>query len=525
MECGLGAERFHRAMYGVVSCYFPRMPRLRVVLAVVIIACGGASQNVAKPETPPPRSAIGDLNVRKLVLDMAEKKACAQLEGKWLGLPAQDDTSSECPKNLAGADAGLACSWGRLQIRDCKSVIQNDSLSLSFGGVGWTWVDQKSGSVGVRQYVYLTATVEMKSAFDIGYDPDSKIASVWLTPTEPLKARVNALGTIKLVGTGVIGELEKVAASALGVDPKHQFAMQGAQMFEEKLRKGMTMTFDTESSQIDLMLSPLPNGVVPKRPMSRVATNVHPWILNERQEVFPGGVQFSGPYEPATAVQLDAQWEGGSPVGYGIVCATDATNMADALARGDRPSLLLQSRGQFSDPTFTRLLAPPACPWVLVTSSAGSDSSRFSLEITPSDEKPVGGLPAPTLGSATVWITVMSFEFETRKPDGKPWDFGGGAPDPEIWVKAANGTKLVVVKEMKDTFKASPMLRAPAAVEVSTSSPLLIGATDIDEMSDDPMGTAIVTIDDVAAHKDMDVEIRLNGTRTGVMRLRLDRAN
>ena len=132
--------------------------------------------------------------------------------------------------------------------------------------MGWTWVEQKSGAVSVRQYVYLSATVEMKSALDIGFDPGSKIASVWLTPSEPLKARVKALGTIKLVGDGLVGTLEKAAATAMGVDPKHQFAMQGAQMFEDKLRKGMTMTFDTESQQVDLMLSPLPNGVVPKRP-------------------------------------------------------------------------------------------------------------------------------------------------------------------------------------------------------------------------------------------------------------------
>ncbi len=499
----------------------------RTMLVLTLLACGGAQTGAVPPQPPPPRSAVGDLNVRKLVLDMAEKKACSQLEGKWLGLPAQDDTSSECPKNLTGADAGLACSWGRLQIRDCKSTITrdggSDALSLSFGGVGWTWVDRKSGDVGVRQYVYLTATVEMKSAFDVGYDPGSKIASVWLTPTEPLKARVNALGTIKLVGDGVIGQLEKAAATALGVDPKHQFAMQGAQMFEEKLRKGMTMTFDTESQQIDLMLSPLPNGIVPKRPMPN---GVHPWMLNERQELFPGGVQFSGPYETAPAVQLDAKWEGGSPVSYGMVCATDATNAADALARGDKPSLVLQSRGQFSDPTFTKVLAPPTCPWVLVTSSAGADSSRFSLEISPADA--LGDAGAPVVAkpaSATVWVTLMSFEFESRKPDGKSWDFGGGAPDPEIWIKAASGTKLVVVKKMQDTFKANPMLRAPAAVEVSASSPIVIGSTDIDEMSDDPMGEATITLDDVLAHHDMDVEVKLGGTRTGVLHVKLDRAN
>ena len=56
-------KRFHQAMYGGVSCYFPRMLKARAVFLTVMLACGGASQNVAKPETPPPRNAIGDLNV------------------------------------------------------------------------------------------------------------------------------------------------------------------------------------------------------------------------------------------------------------------------------------------------------------------------------------------------------------------------------------------------------------------------------------------------------------------------------
>lgn len=498
-----------------------------IALALLVVcACGGAQPDTKAPQPPPPRDATADLNVRKLVLDLAEKKACSQLDGKWLGLPAQDDTGSECPKNLTGADAGLACSWGRLQIRDCKSNVADGALALTFGGVGWTWVDRKSGDVGVRQYVYLTANVEMKSAFDVGYDPATKIASVWLTPTEPLKARVNALGTIKLVGDGFVGQLEKAAATALGVDPKAKFASEGAQMFEEKLRKGMTMTFDTESQQIDLMLSPLANGVVPKRPMPPITgPNAKAWMVNERQEVFPGGVQFSGPYDSIAAVQLDAKWEGGSAVQYGMVCATDATGTADALARGDKPALVLQNRGQFAEPSFTRVLAPPQCPWVLVTRSGGSDSSRFAFSLTPVDSTSSGGNAVVSLpSSATVWVTIMSFEFETHKPDGKPWDFGGGAPDPQIWIRAASGTKLVVVKKMQDTFKANPMLRAPAAVEVSASSPLVIGATDIDVESDDPMGEATITLDDVVNKRELDVEMKQNGTRTGTLRVKLERA-
>jgi len=494
-------------------------------LLLAAIACGGAATPIDKtPENPPTRSATGDANIRALVLDIAQKKACAQLDGKWLGLPAQDDTGSECPKNLTGADAGLACSWGRLQIRDCKSSVEDGVLSLAFGGVGWTWVDRRSGDVGIRQYVYLTANVEMKSAFDVGYDPTSKIASVWLTPTEPLKARVNALGTIKLVGDGIVGQLEKIAAGALGVDPKAKFASEGAQLFEEKLRKGMTMTFDTESQQVDLMLSPLPNGVVPNRPMP---TGGKAWLVNERQEVFPGGLQFSGPYEPVAAVKLDAKWESGAPLMYGIVCASDATNAVDALARGDRPDLALQSRGSFSDPAFSRVLAPPSCPWVLVTRSAGAQSSRFAFSLTPVpiDAGSGVGNVAPVVAppsSATVWVTIVSFDFETHKPDGKSWDFGGGAPDPEIWIRAGSGTKLVVVKKMQDTFKASPMLRAPAAVEVSASSPLVIGATDIDVGSDDPMGEATITLDDVLKHREMDVEVKLGGARTGTLHVKLD---
>ena len=459
---------------------------------------------------------------------MARSKACAQLEGKWLGLPGQTDAK------LEGADGGLSSSWGRLQIRDCKASASDDALSLSFGGVGWTWVDQKSGAVGVKQYVYLTATVEMKSALDIGYDPESKIASVWLTPTEPTKARVQALGTIKLIGDGFFGQLEKAAATALGVDPKAQVAAQGAQTFEDALRKGMTMTFDTQSQQVDLLLAPLPNGVVPKRPLPPVPARsadgsllAKPWLVNERQEVFPGGVQFSGPYDPAPAIELDAKWEGGATAQYGMVCATDATSAADALARGDKPSLLLQSTGDLSSGTFSKVIVPPPCPWVFVTTTKGSDSSRFALELTPADAVAAGDAGAPTsivtpISSATVWVTVLGFEFEGRKPDGKSWDFGGGAPDPKIWLRSGSGTNLVIVPMMKDTFRASPMLRAPAAVEVSASSPLVVGATDVDEAFDDPMGEATITLDDVLAHRDLDVDVKLGGLRSGTLHLRFE---
>jgi hypothetical protein len=180
-------------------------------------------------------------------------------------------------------------------------------------------------------------------------------------------------------------------------------------------------------------------------------------------------------------------------------------------------------RTEFQDADFKKLIAPPACPWVLVTTSAGADSSRFALELTTADATADAGAPLATQpAGATVWVTVMSFEFETRKPDGKPWDFGGGAPDPVIWIKTTTGTKLTIVPMMKDTFKAMPMMRAPAAVEVTPTSPLEIGATDIDEVSDDPMGRAFVTLADVLAGKDLEVETRLNGTRTGVIRIKVD---
>jgi len=126
------------------------------------------------------------------------------------------------------------------------------------------------------------------------------------------------------------------------------------------------------------------------------------------------------------------------------------------------------------------------------------------------------------VSSATVWVTVLGFEFEGRKPDGKSWDFGGGAPDPKIWLRSGSGTNLVIVPMMKDTFRASPMLRAPAAVEVSASSPLVVGATDVDEAFDDPMGEATITLDDVLAHRELDVDVKLGGLRSGTLHLRLE---
>ena len=58
--------------------------RLRALLVLCFLACGGARQ-ADPPPNPPTRSAIADVDLRKLVLEMAEKMAELRLFDEEMG--------------------------------------------------------------------------------------------------------------------------------------------------------------------------------------------------------------------------------------------------------------------------------------------------------------------------------------------------------------------------------------------------------------------------------------------------------
>lgn len=82
---------------------------------------------------------------------------------------------------------------------------------------------------------------------------------------------------------------------------------------------------------------------------------------------------------------------------------------------------------------------------------------------------------------------------------------------------------IFVVPKMQDTFTAQPMLRAAQPVELSATNPSQIRATDADELFDDPMGVALVSLDQVQKGGAIDSEFRLGGLPSGSVRILAER--
>jgi hypothetical protein len=452
------------------------------------------------------------------MLDVAGLRACEKLRGKFVGL-----SGSEADAELTGAEQGLASVTGRWLLRDCEEKREGESLGLRIGGPGWQWVDRQQKGFRIRQYVYFSATVDLKSSLDVGYDPEAELASIWLTPVGSVGAEVSAAGAISANAETVLASVVGAIGPALGMQvdevAKTAAGTEGAMQFKAKLAQGLTITVKPKTGQMDVMLGQLPNGVAPKRPIATTRS----WLLNERQSLFPSGVQMAGPFDPAARVTLQARVEEGSGLLYRTICQDDGQRAIDAAMRDQPlPMSTLRATGKVEGKApFKQAITPPACPWLLVTAPLDRLPALAALEIELED----GDSAAPPVSNvAWVKVTVLSFTFEPHKPDGTPWDPFGGAPDPELWIAPQGEVPTLLVPKARDTFTASPQMKS-RVLEMSATSPIALMAKDIDITSDEPMGTALITLGDLLAKgPEYSVPFLLEGIPTGSARVRLETA-
>jgi hypothetical protein len=427
-----------------------------------------------------------------------------------LSLPAEgEDVSS--PQL-----GGLALIAGRWAIRTCEARSDGQTVWLRLGGLGWLWVDRSGSGFRVQQYVFFAASIDLRGQLDVAYDPAAHVASVWLTPVDDVNAHVEALGNINARPEGLGASVLGLVLPLVGMTPDNiaraRAGTEGAQRFRERLRAGMTATYDTGRQQLDMVLGQLPNGLAPARPFSSGSL---PWLVNERVLLMPGGFQLLGPFDSGgSPALLSARVEQGSGVSYRALCEADVWNALDAAARGSpvtplagTGSALLQA-GYAAEVPVQR----PPCRWLLAVSSAGPTPVVGALHMRASG--PTSGNGA---GSAWVRLTLLGFEFKTTKPSGQPWDVGGGAPDPEF-VIVANGRRYLLAAEKQDAFTGAPMTSS-LPVEVSATAPLVIEAIDKDALEHDPMGSATVSLQQLTNGGELRVPVMLEGVQTGMLRV------
>ncbi|MGE0790995.1 MAG: hypothetical protein AB7S26_35315 [Sandaracinaceae bacterium] len=354
---------------------------LRFLLsATLLLGCGEPSSSEATPMPVPERTAAQDAALRRMVMDMAQHRACAELEGRFVPIPEWPLPEGRRPDAV-----------GRMWISDCSVERDDDSVAIRLSGRGWQWVDESgAGPLGtrydVRGTVRLESRVALDATADLRYDAATRRANVALTPTSPPSASVTLLGNLPLSSSGawsgVVGGLGGLLGMSPAAEARDQFGARAEGRLRALLGRGLTVSLDLCSGQLDPLIGPLGDG----EPPPPAAFDEPGWLDNATVVLHPSAIDIAGPFaSDASGLTVEVERISGSAPRATVVCADDAGEIASAfLASGTAPSTA--SSRAVAD-RIAIPLAPGECPrphLVLYGPSSGVARVRYrARERTP----------------------------------------------------------------------------------------------------------------------------------------------
>jgi hypothetical protein len=337
---------------------------------VTLVAC--ESTRAPAPQSPPAVTAFtsaaagtdDDTGVRMLLADLASSKACDLIRGGFHGLRATDH-----PDVVTGV----------LWVRDCTITSTDAHVALRIKGNGWLWVDETKrkggGRFTVRQYVRFGIDTTIRGVIDLGYDHDTHVASLWLTPDHAPAVKFTTLGELDVDAEGAwssfVGALGKTFASSPHDLAEIQVKSQGTHALEAELAAGFAVTLDLCTGLSRFHLQRPPKGQMGKAGVGDT--------LRVPVEVQPGGVIIIGPQLASHGMTIQTDVEKGA-VRLALVCAEQAEKVAADFMAGRTTSGVpalggvdVRTRARFDIPTAS-------CPVAVVASPLGNAPARFAWE-------------------------------------------------------------------------------------------------------------------------------------------------
>ncbi len=299
-----------------------------------------------------------------LLGDLSSSKACDLIRGGFHGLRAPDQ-----PDLVTGV----------LWVRDCKITNAGAHVALHIKGNGWLWVDETrrkgGGSFTVRQYVRFGIDTTVRGALDLGYDRDTHVVSLWLTPHRPPAVKFTTLGEIDIDAEGAwssfVGALGKTFASSPQDVAEIQVKAQGTHALEAQLATGLAVTLDLCTGLVRFHLRRPPKGQMGIAGVGET--------LRVPVEVQPGGVIIVGPQLASHGMTIQADAEKGA-VRLTLVCTEQAEKVAAEFMAG-RITSNVPVLGSVDVHTRARLeIQAASCPVAVVVSPLGNAPARFAWE-------------------------------------------------------------------------------------------------------------------------------------------------
>lgn len=480
----------------------------------------------------------------ELMAELIAPRICERVTGSFIGMPGEGGHE--------GTAAGLDPSVGRWWIRRCAAEVEAGRLHVGIAGPGWTWLDRESTGFRVRQYLRFEAEAAFSASLHVGYDAETRIATVWLRPAPGVEAQVRPTGLVRAEATGVfssmLGGILDLTGSSASDRAQQQAAEEGSQRLTEKLATGFTVTYALDTEQMDFMLGQLERGEVPQRPWPSGGTA---WLVNERSAIWPGGMDVLGPIpEDAGETVLDVELEEGDGAVIRQVCAPALHRWLDAAWSGAEPGppgghqvaelngsrapqsvrlpasdcrslLMVTPREQASLPVMLRYRVTPV---------PGDAAAPSGPGLATGEDGAAGASPSPGGARAVarpraLRIQVRSVSVTAQGADGSDWDMFGGEPDPYVVVTSIPQGRQLDRSEVRDDSREARFDRwLPGALRME-DFPVRFVVYDEDVAGDEVIGTADLEASQVRDQPmDLTLDVRSQGDtprRTGTLRLRL----
>lgn len=510
--------------------FTPSRSHFRLTVTLCLASCAPAQDHhtattIAATTTgsEAPTAAGRDDEVRALVTEALTPQLCPRLTGSFLGLPGEGGASS-------GPAAGTNASAGRWWIRACQARVTDTRIELSLSGMGWLWIDRETSGFRIRQYLLFEAEATLGADVSVGYDPQRRVASLWMRPGDGVRAHITPRGVVNPTATGIFSSLLGAAASVTGTSvaqrAREQAEELGSTQLRERLNAGFTMTYALGTRQVDFMVGALARGETPERPFP--SDTAQPWVVNQRATVWPGGLDVVGPMRTSEGtLGMDVELEEGAGATVRSVCSDPLTRYFDQRFRDPTASPeapVGQHVVTLAPGTGVQHLTLPteACPTLLVIApTAGATLPvRMRYRIAPASRELAATPTRPT----RVRVQLVGVTVSAQNPAGRDWDVIGGEADVSVITASVGARRQIDRAPVSENHNNASWNRwLPGAFETTRDLPLRFTVVDEDPTGDELVGTADLEAADLPLTRgEVSLAVRTTGslpTQTATLHL------
>lgn len=339
-----------------------------------------SQQEVAAQLPPPPRgkepdrTAVGDRDLRAMLAALVSSKACAMIDGAYRPLRAAD---------RPGVVTGV------LHIRGCKITAKGTAVTFALSGEGWQWAQKETTKVGatfaLHQYVRFAMDAKIPGALDLGYDPDSHVASVWFSPTETPDVTFTPVGDLEVDKEGAWSSVVGAVSSVFLHSPEEmahgEAVKMGTQQMQLNFAKGLSMTMDLCTGVGRFNLGRPASGAMIFKDVGET----------ERVpvEVQPGGLMMFGPELAGKGFSVHVRTSG--PVRTSLACADAADGLSHAYAAGGTQPPFHALASKVVNGEATLRIPHPSCKVIVVAQSLAKGPVELDW-VRPAAQKAAGPL-------------------------------------------------------------------------------------------------------------------------------------